>query len=294
VELRARPPYDWPGLHRFFCQRAIPGVEACADGRYQRTIEVGGRAGTVTVGGDVERSILVVGIDVGGTGPSEVVTRRLRTMFDVDADPAAIGETLAADPALAPLVAARPGLRVPGCWDPFELVVRAVLGQQITVAAARTLAGRLVARFGRELDPDGGPFLFPSPTALAEADVGAIGLPRRRAETLRAVARAVATGGLVLDPGADRDTSRAQLLAIPGIGEWTADYVALRALRDADAFPAGDLGLVRAAKRLGIAETPADLRTASQAWRPWRAYAALHLWQSLGDTTVSRDDRGGR
>jgi len=292
VELRARPPHDWPGLYRFFCQRAIPGVETCHDRHYQRTIEVGGRAGTVAVGDDAERSSLVV--DVGNASPSDAIIRRLRTMFDVDVDPAAIGETLAADQHLAPLVAARPGLRVPGCWDPFELVVRAVLGQQITVAAARTLAGRLVERFGRELTPNSGRFLFPSPAALAEADVGAIGLPRRRAETLRAVAHAVADGALVLDADGDRETTRAQLLAIPGIGEWTVDYVSLRALKDPDAFPAGDLGLVRAAKRLGIAETPADLRRAAEAWRPWRAYAALHLWHSRGVETVSRDDRDGR
>lgn len=292
MELRARPPYDWPGLHRFFCDRAIPGVESCAAGRYERTIEIGGHAGTVVVRGDVDGSALFV--DVGDAEPSEVVTRRLRTMFDIDADPVAIAEALATDKHLAPLVTARPGLRVPGCWDPFELVVRAILGQQITVAAAQTLAGRLVERFGREFEPDRGRFLFPSPAALVEADVGAIGLPRRRAETLRAVARAVVTGGLVLDTEADRDATRAQLLAISGIGEWTVDYVSLRALKDPDAFPAGDLGLVRAAKRLGIAETPTDLRTAAEAWRPWRAYAALHLWQSLGDNAISRDDRGGR
>ena len=280
------PPYDWDGQLRFLRQRAIPGVECCAGGRYARTFALEGRPGVLRVANDARRHGLRVEVWIDGLVSLLPVVAGLRALFDLNAEPAAIGGTLGADGRLAPLVAAAPGLRVPGCWDPFELLVRAVLGQQITVSGARTLASRLVERFGRALagggeGPLGAGFHFPPPGALAEADIGAIGMPRRRAETIRSVARAVAEGSLRLDGGADPDVLERTLGAIPGIGAWTIGYVRLRALKDPDGFPVGDVALLRAARRLAIADTWPRLQAAAEAWRPWRAYATVHLWRSL-------------
>jgi AraC family transcriptional regulator of adaptative response / DNA-3-methyladenine glycosylase II len=201
-------------------------------------------------------------------------------LFDLDADPAAVDEVLGADPALARSVARLPGLRVPGAVDGFELAVRAILGQQVSVRAARTFAGRLVQRCGQPLPAPVGSLThaFPTAAAVAGADLDGIGLTGSRVRTLRAVAEAVADGGLVLDAVADRDQVRAQLLALPGIGEWTADYIAMRALGDPDAFPATDLVLRRSIEGMD----PARI----ESWRPWRAYAATHLWQLSTEETA--------
>jgi AraC family transcriptional regulator, regulatory protein of adaptative response / DNA-3-methyladenine glycosylase II len=205
--------------------------------------------------------------------------QRCRRLLDLDADPAAVTEVLGPDPRLGPLVQARPGLRVPGAVDGHETAVRAVLGQQVSVAAARRLAGRLVATSGKPLTAaDGGlTHLFPEPAALAEADLP---LPRRRAAALRGLARVLADGALVLDPGSDRDRVTAALRDLPGIGPWTAGYVRLRALGDPDVFPAADLGLRRAAAALGLPDRAAALARSAERWRPWRSYAAQHLWTS--------------
>ncbi len=205
---------------------------------------------------------------------------RLRRLLDLDADSAAIDAHLARDPLLAPRIAARPGLRVPGAWDPFELAVRAVLGQQVSVAAARTLAARLAARHGAPL-AGGGPGLerlFPAPRALAEGDLGGLGLTGARVAALQGLARAVIEEPALLAPASDLEATVTRLSALPGIGRWTAQYVAMRALREPDAFPEGDLGLLRALETGGVRGSPAALRARSEAWRPWRAYAALHLW----------------
>jgi AraC family transcriptional regulator of adaptative response / DNA-3-methyladenine glycosylase II len=202
------------------------------------------------------------------------VVSRCRRLLDLDADACAIGAVLGADELLAPLVAARPGLRVPGAYDGFELAVRAVLGQQVSVPAARTLAGRLAERFGTRLEgTDGSPsLLFPGPADLAEADLSGVGLTTARQATLRALAAAVAAGSLALDHGADPAETAARLGELPGIGPWTISYVQMRAVGDPDAFPAADLGLRRALGALGGTAARADR------WRPWRAYAAVHLW----------------
>jgi len=203
---------------------------------------------------------------------------RCRQLLDLDADACAINAVLAADGLLAPLVAARPGLRVPGTYDGFELAVRAVLGQQVSVPAARTLAGRLAGRFGTRLEmPDRSPsVLFPSPADLAGADLSGVGLTAARQATLRALAAAVASGTLELDHGADPEETAARLGELPGIGPWTIAYILMRAVGDPDAFPAGDLGLRRALDGLGSSTARADR------WRPWRAYAAVHLWSWSG------------
>ena len=199
---------------------------------------------------------------------------RCRQLLDLDADACAINAVLAADGLLAPLVTARPGLRVPGTYDGFELAVRAVLGQQVSVPGARTLAGRLADRFGTRLPmPDSAPsVLFPGPADLADADLSGLGLTTARQATLRTLGAAVAGGTLELDHGADPQQTAARLAELPGIGPWTIAYILMRAVGDPDAFPAGDLGLRRALERLGGSTAEADR------WRPWRAYAAVHLW----------------
>ena len=206
--------------------------------------------------------------------------QRCRRLLDLDADPVAVDDALAADPALAPLIRSAPGRRVPGAVDGAELAVRAVLGQQVSVAGARTLAGRLTAALGEPL-PDGLAdeqltHAFPSADAIAAADSAELPLTRARSHALRALCRVVADASLALDPGADRDATRERLLTLPGIGPWTAEYIAMRALGDPDAFPATDLGVKKALKRFGR-----ETNTNPERWRPWRAYAVQHLWASL-------------
>jgi AraC family transcriptional regulator of adaptative response / DNA-3-methyladenine glycosylase II len=235
--------------------------------------------------------------------------QRCRRLLDLDADPVAVDDALAVDPLLAPLVRSAPGRRVPGAVDGAELAVRAVLGQQVSVAGARTLAGRLTAALGDPL-PDGLAdealtHAFPSAQALAAADPAGLPLTRARAHALVSLCDAIAAddGSLALDPGADRDATRERLLTLPGIGPWTAEYVAMRALGDPDAFPATDLGVRKAIERLGHAGDPAAATALADRWRPWRAYAVQHLWASLagggdGRTAVDRpvpprDSQGG-
>jgi AraC family transcriptional regulator of adaptative response / DNA-3-methyladenine glycosylase II len=218
------------------------------------------------------------------------IVARVRRMIDLGADPEAIRAHLARDPAMLPLVQSNPGLRVPGAWDGFEVAVRAILGQQISVPAARTLARRLVEAYGDRLGESGAGTLiraFPDPAVFSEADLGEIGLPMKRRETLRGLARAVLEGRIDLDNPAGLDDLVADLTGLPGIGNWTAQYVALR-LSEPDAFPAGDLGLRKAATGPGEALiSEKNLLHLAERWRPWRAYAAVHLWErySLGDNS---------
>jgi AraC family transcriptional regulator of adaptative response / DNA-3-methyladenine glycosylase II len=220
-----------------------------------------------------------------------LAVQRCRQWLDLDAEPAAVAEVLGADPVLAPLVTTRPGLRVPGAVDGFEMAVRAIIGQRISVSGATTLTGRLVAAFGEPLATTDGSLTrrFPTPERLAEADLDSLGVTRTRVTALRALARAVVKGDLELDRGADRDHTAASLLALPGVGPWTVAYVAMRALGDPDAFPATDLGLVHALRAHGLPTDQADITTRAERWRPWRAYAILHLWTSLGSTATSEE-----
>jgi AraC family transcriptional regulator of adaptative response / DNA-3-methyladenine glycosylase II len=211
------------------------------------------------------------------------IIARLRRVFDLAADPLAIAEHLAHDPMLAALVKARPGLRVPGAWDGFELAIRAVLGQQITVSAARRLAGKLVAARGKAIarPEDGLTRVFPRPASMAKVDLGSLGMPRSRAATLSAVAAAAIADPHLFDATADLDDAVRRLRSIRGVGEWTAQYIALRQLREPDAFPAADVGLLRAIlDHDGREHSSAELLDRAEAWRPWRAYAAQHLWAS--------------
>jgi AraC family transcriptional regulator of adaptative response / DNA-3-methyladenine glycosylase II len=280
ILLRYRPPYDWPAMLSFLQVRAIAGVESVADGIYRRTIGLDGLPGTVSVR-PVAGNALQATIRLPSLASLPAIIARLRRLFDLAADPGAIAAHLALDPALAARVAARPGLRVPGAWDGFELAIRAVLGQQITVAAAIRLAGKLVAAYGEPIaDGDGGlTHLFPRPERLAAADLSTLGMPRSRAASLSALAAAVVADPDIFDVGRDLEESVVRLRRVRGIGEWTAQYIALRHLREPDAFPAADVGLMRAmATAEGLRPTAAALLARAEQWRPWRAYAAQHLW----------------
>jgi AraC family transcriptional regulator of adaptative response / DNA-3-methyladenine glycosylase II len=276
--LAYRPPYDWPQLARFLRGRAIPGVEHATDDSYTRTLALPeGGAGflTVTPGNG---HWLDLRLELPELGGAIALVARARRMFDCGADPAAINAHLARDAALKPLVRKRPGLRLPSAFDPFELAVRAIVGQQVSVAAATTVTGRVAARCGTPLaGPRAGlTHLFPAPTALASANLDGLGLTTRRADTLRGFAQAVTAGDLLLDTPRGPDAFAARMMALPGIGPWTAQYVALRAFGEPDAFPTGDLGLERALPGVDLAQRSLD-------WCPWRGYAALHLWAGPGD-----------
>jgi AraC family transcriptional regulator of adaptative response / DNA-3-methyladenine glycosylase II len=283
--LRYRPPYHWPAMLDFLAARAIAGVESVDGGVYRRTIGLDGLQGTVTVQPAAGHALRAT-VRFPRLSALPKIIGRIRRVFDLAADPDSIAVQLAKDAALAPLVAARPGLRVPGAWDGFELAVRAVLGQQITVAAAIRLAGKLVARYGRPLrDPEPHARLthvFPEPALVADAPPAALarlGMPRSRAAALSAVAAAVVTDPEIFAAGRSLEEAIAQLRSLPGIGEWTAQYIAMRQLREPDAFPAADVGLLRAMESAaGLRPSASELLARAEHWRPWRAYAAQHLW----------------
>jgi AraC family transcriptional regulator of adaptative response / DNA-3-methyladenine glycosylase II len=277
-------PFAWQELLAFLGARAIPGVEAVVGGRYLRTVSVDGVAGWISVAPAEDGAHLVAELHLARSAALPTIEARLRRVFDLDADVVAIRRRLSRDPRLSSLLAARPGLRVPGAWEPFELAVRAILGQQVSVAAARTLAGRFAATQGQPLDPpppEGVPhLLFPSAAAVRPGGLGSLGLTRPRAAALAGLSRAVACDPALLAPGSGLDATLARLVALPGVGPWTAHYIAMRALREPDAFPHGDLGLLRALEEGGRRPSPAELLRRAEAWRPYRAYAALHLWSA--------------
>jgi AraC family transcriptional regulator of adaptative response / DNA-3-methyladenine glycosylase II len=280
--LRYQPPYDWASILEFLRRRAIPGVEIVTADSYARSVDLGGVAGTVKVRRG-EGKALRATVRFPKLSALPAIIARLRRLFDLSADPLAIAAHLAKDPVLAPLVEERPGLRVPGAWDGFELAIRAVLGQQISVPAAACLAGRLVAAYGARLaEQDGGlTHLFPRPEVLASADLASLGAPQSRAAALSAVAAAAVADPHLFDATLGLEDAIRRLRSIRGVGEWTAQYIALRQLREPDAFPAADLGLLRAmAKHEGRRRSSAEILDRANAWRPWRAYAAQHLWAS--------------
>jgi AraC family transcriptional regulator of adaptative response / DNA-3-methyladenine glycosylase II len=279
LRVPARAPFDAAPLLRFFAARAIPGVEQVEGHTYRRTIELEGAPSVLEVEAPAGES--GVTLHVAGTSPRLLLAlvARVTRLFDLDADAVAIASHLRRDPVLRPVVPAT-GVRVPGAWDPFELGVRALLGQQVSVAAARTLAGRLVRACGAPLPAAQGALthVFPTPAAVVSAPLGSLGLTRARAGALRTFARAVADGALDLDAPAELEEAVARLTALPGIGDWTAQYIALRALREPDAFPAGDLAVRKALARGRKLPVERLVREHAERWRPWRAYATLALW----------------
>ena len=291
--LRYRPPFDWDGLLNFLAPRATPGVETVENGCYRRTICVRNHTGSIEATLDQDATAVSLRIHFPEPRWLFLIVEQVRRMFDLAAEPNEIVRHLSSDPLLTERVAARPGLRVPGCWDGFELAVRAILGQQVTVRGATTLSGRLVRAFGAPLAANGQlTHLFPASEKLAAADLSRIGLPRARAHCIRSLARAVRDGVIAFSGVSDIDDFRTRFCALPGIGEWTAQYVAMRALGEPDAFPASDLGLFHAS---GIHHAR-KLEERAQAWRPWRAYAAMHLWQGVAqhDNVLHTDRKPSR
>ena len=278
--LRYKPPYDWAAMLDYLRARAIAGVECVADGVYRRTIALQGEHGAVSVQ-HAPPDALKVRIHFPRLAALPNIIARLRRMFDLASDPDAVAFDLAQDAMLGPLVAGRPGLRLPGAWDGFEMAARAILGQQITVNGAARLAARLAEKFGARIDLSDSALMraFPEPAVLAQADLAGLGLTSRRAQSLQALASAVAADPHFLTPARPLETALEHLRALPGIGDWTAQYIALRLLREPDAFPAADVGLLRSmAGRDGVRPTPKALLRRAEAWRPWRAYAAQYLW----------------
>jgi len=274
--LHFRPPYHWQGMLDFLAARATPGVEVVEGSAYRRTIATNGFEGYFEVSPDQSRDALLVRIDFPEPRSLFHIVERIRAMFDLNADWTSIVQTLRSEPVLAASVQADPGLRVPGCWNPFELTVRAILGQQVTVKGATALAGRMTSAFGKSFaGPKGLTHLFPSPGNLSDAKLASVGLTGARAETIRALARAVVRGKIKFEGVVDSEEFLSRLCEIPGIGQWTAQYVAMRALGEPDAFPSSDLGLLRALSLTSARE----LERRAEPWRPWRAYAAMYLWR---------------
>lgn len=275
--LHFRPPYHWQGILDFLAARATPGVEIVEGGCYRRTISLHGRDGYFEVSLAEGRDALRLRIAFGDPQSLFTIVERVRAMFDLNADWSAIVQNLRSDPILRARVDADPGIRVPGCWNGFELAVRAILGQQITVKGATAMAGRMASRFGKPFFGAAGlTHIFPEPEVLANAPLGDIGLTGARVETVRALARAVCSRRIDFAAGAASESFLTRLCEISGIGKWTAQYVAMRALGEPDAFPSSDLGLLRA-MALGNSR---DLELRAEAWRPWRAYAAMYLWSN--------------
>jgi AraC family transcriptional regulator of adaptative response / DNA-3-methyladenine glycosylase II len=287
LRLPFRQPLCPDNLFGHLAATAVPGIEEWRDGWYRRTLRLPHGAGVVALAPRADH--IACRLNLGDLRDLAVAISRCRAMLDLDADPAAIDEQLGADPYLAAPVAKDPGRRVPRTVDPEELAVRTVLGQQISIAAARTHAARLVLAHGEKIDdPHGGlTRLFPDPATLAALDPATLALPRARRTTLTALVAALASGTVDLSPAVAWDDARRALSALPGLGPWTVEIIAMRALGDPDAFPLGDLGVVRAAANLGLPSTPRALAAVSEAWRPWRAYAVQHLW-ATGDHAVNR------
>jgi AraC family transcriptional regulator of adaptative response / DNA-3-methyladenine glycosylase II len=286
LRLPARAPFDGPGLMRFFAGHAIPGLETGDDTFFARPLALPNGRADVTVRLDPERAGVVVTAQLASLADVPALSSRVRRLFDLDADSVAIDEALASDPVLAPLVAAVPGIRIPGSADGAETLFRTLIGQQISVAAARTVLGRLVADLGEPVavaadgTGSGSAHLFPTPEAIAERGAAVLRGPANRVATIIRVADAVASGQLRLDVETPVAELRAQLLALPGVGPWTADYLTLRALGNPDSFLETDLVIRQSAEALGLPGAPKALAQRAAVWAPWRSYASLQLWRN--------------
>lgn len=276
-QLRFRPPYHWKGMLGFLAAHATPGVEAVDLRCYRRSISVNGCHGYFEVSLDEEREALAARVQIPDSSTLYLIVERIRGMFDLNADWAAIAQSLGTDPELTSRIAAEPGLRVPGCWSGFELTTRAILGQEISVKGANVLAGKIVRFFGKPISgADNLTHLFPTPEILAGAKLAGLGLTKKQEETIRALACAVCNGQISFERIVDSDVFLAQLGEILGLDRWSAQYLAMRALGEPDAVPTGDLDLLRA---LGL-KTSGELEKRAEAWRPWRSYASMYLWST--------------
>jgi AraC family transcriptional regulator of adaptative response / DNA-3-methyladenine glycosylase II len=280
LRLPYRPPLDWNALLGFLRPRCTPGVESVEGDTYRRTYPGDEHAGVIQVRPGYSPHTLELTIPATLSREILRIVEKARRFFDLLADPAAVAEHLGGDELLAARIRRRPGIRVPGAWSGFEVAVRAILGQQVSVAGATTVAGRLAARYGRPFSPGrhGLTRLFPVADDLVAARFGGIGLTAGRHRAIRALARAVRDGAIDLEPSADPEETTGRLQELPGIGPWTASYVAMRALRHPDAFPAEDLWLRRALSSNNDPVPARQLLERAEGWRPWRAYAAMYLW----------------
>jgi AraC family transcriptional regulator, regulatory protein of adaptative response / DNA-3-methyladenine glycosylase II len=279
-------PYDWNGIASFLRKRAIPGVEIVSDRSYQRTIELDGIQGWFEVCPVQNKPYLIANIYFPQVHQFAQIVEGIRRLFDLNTDTTEIATLLGQDPRLAPAIAHNPGQRVPGSWDGFELAVRAILGQQVSVAAATTLSGRLVAAYGTAVtfaqpNPSTGSelrYIFPSPSIIATADLSGLGITQARINAIVSLAQQLLITPTLFHPYKTLDEAIKTLCQLPGIGEWTAHYIAMRTLREPDAFPAADLVLMKCLSTTEHSVKKAECLAISQQWRPWRAYAAMHLW----------------
>jgi AraC family transcriptional regulator, regulatory protein of adaptative response / DNA-3-methyladenine glycosylase II len=287
LKLPFSPPYDWETLIKFLAGRVMPGIESVTNDAYQRTISIDGFHGIVKVSPVAGENYLVANIQFPQVTALAMIVERLRRVFDLSASVTLISAQLASDPYLTNLVMAKPGLRVPGAWDGFELAVRAILGQQISVAAATTLASRLVATYGEPLVAGDTAwaaadlkFVFPRPELLIDEDLTKLGITKARSKAITSLAEMMTENPGTLSGFQPLEDAVKQLCKLPGIGEWTAQYIAMRLLQEPDAFPAGDLALLRSMEKHEKPMTKSRLTELAENWRPWRAYAAMHLWSS--------------
>lgn len=283
VRISYRPPFDWMSLIRFLKARAIPGVEDVDETRYRRTVYDEGVSGVIEVHPDPNKHHLILEIPQSLSKGLIRIAAGVRRIFDLDADPKTIDAHLSKAPLLATYINKTPGIRVPGAWDGFEIGVRAILGQQVSVKGATTLSGRLVRAFGSPIENQENPelsFLFPSADQLCRGDIEKIGMPKQRARAIQELAKAVSSGTLQLTMGSEPESTMNALTALPGIGSWTAQYIAMRVLREPDAFLSSDLVLRRAAAKADGKRVPteSELLKMAEPWRPWRAYASMYLW----------------
>lgn len=283
LTLSYRPPYDWRRMLGFFEARAIPGVELVANGIYQRTIRINETRGVISVSHSATGNAVLLTMALSDSRDLIFIVERVRRMFDLDANMTAIHDVLAADTVLEKLVRLQPGLRLPGIWDPFEAAIRAVVGQQVSVKGARTVLGRIVERTGprfESADHSGLSHFFPAAHELIVPDLGSIGLPQMRVRTIKALAEKVDQGRFSFTVKGSLADFIGELTRIPGVGDWTAQYIAMRAVGEPDAFPAGDLGIIKALSPGDTRLTVEQIRQRAEKWRPWRAYAASLFWQS--------------
>ena len=276
VRLSYREPFDFEGMLAFMAMRAVPQIESITSDAYIRSFQIDGETGSLQVSQDRENCCLVCNVEISNTRPLMKVVNRVRTLFDLDAVPSEINQRLSENGELSDLISENPGQRLPGSWDPFEIAVRAIVGQQVSVKGATTVMSRIVESYGERID---GRVLFPTPDSLADLSVDELSMPNKRAQAIKDMAAAVVSGDIDLSRSSSPEVLIQQMTAIKGIGPWTAQYVTMRALNDPDAFLHSDLVILKSAANLLGVNSEKEMLKRSDAWRPWRAYAGMHLWR---------------